>query len=148
MADTEAFLARLRAAFPQKPLDFSNALTGGIDEGEFRDAVAGKKWTELDPALVGRRSDVLCFLQPTYFVQVLPAFLRSLATDGAPMGVADTLLVVLDVDRDPRVKKNAELMTDVQRALVAEALESFGSITAGGQAAAAAHAIKSWRREG
>lgn len=105
---TEAFIARLRDAFPPEPLDFTDALTGGMDEGEFRNSVRGKEWTELDPALVARRSDVLSFLQPAYFVQVLPAFLRSLEEDGVRMGVADTLLVVLDGDRDPRQKKSSK----------------------------------------
>ncbi len=140
------FDARLRAAFPAQALDFTTALTGGTD-GEFRNAVQGKPWTELDPSLIGRRSDVLSFLQPEHFVAVLPAFLRSLVTaEGVAMGVADTLTGVLDRDQEPRFDNIAAGMTDEQRAAVAEALEIFASTTTGGQQRAARHAINSWRK--
>jgi hypothetical protein len=140
------FGARLRAAFPANALDFKNALTGGTDDGEFRNAVQGKKWTELDPSLIGRRSDVLSFLQPEYFVMVLPAFLRSLVEEGTATGAPDTLMVVLDREQEPRFDKIAARMTDDQRAAVAEALEIFASGTTGRQESAARHAINSWRK--
>src|SRR4051812_28408404 len=101
-SDKAEFDARLRAAFPAHALDFKNALTGGTDDGEFRNAVHGKTWTELDRSLIGRRSDVLSFLQPEHFVLVLPAFLRSLVEDGTATGAPDTLLVVLDREQEPR----------------------------------------------
>jgi hypothetical protein len=143
MADE--FRARLRAAFPEVPLDFANALTGGTDGGEFRDAVAGRKWPEIDQALIGRRSDVLSFVQPEHFVAILPAFLQSLVEDGTSTGVPDTLLVVLDREQEPRFDKISRLMTASQRALVADALERFAAGTTGLQASAAHHAVQSWR---
>ncbi len=148
MVRTQDFFERLRDAFPEKPLDFRDALTGGTDDGEFRNAVAGKSWTELDPALVGRRSDVLSFLQAQYFVQVLPAFLRSLVQDGDYTGVSDTLLVVLDWDQTPRLAQIAAHLTDTQREIVAEVLELFASTATGRQAAAATHVFETWRRQG
>jgi hypothetical protein len=138
---------RLRDAFPAEPLDFASALTGGTDDGEFRNAVAGRTWLEIDQALIGRRSDVLSFLQPEHFVAVLPAFLLSLVEDGTSTGAPDTLLVVLDREQEPRFDKIARLMTASQRALVADALESFAVGTTGRQASAARHAIKSWRSQ-
>jgi hypothetical protein len=138
-------VARIRAAFPAEALDFKDALTGGTDDGEFRDAVAGKKWTELDQALIGRRSDVLSFLQPEYIVAVLPAFLLSMVVDGAWTGAPDTLVVVLDRAQEPRFDKISERMTDPQRAVVAEALEMFAASTMGGQASAARQAADGWR---
>lgn len=139
------FGARLRAAFPTRPLEFQQALTGGTDEGEFRNAVDGKPWTDIDRSLIGRRSDVLSFLQPEYFVAVLPAFLQSLVEDGTATGVPDTLLVVLDRKSEPRLDKISALMSEGQRALVAEALERFAAGTTGRQAKAAREAISSWR---
>lgn len=144
--ERDEFGARLLAAFPAEALDFTNALTGGTDDGEFRDAVAGRKWTELDQALIGRRSDVLSFLQPEYFVAVLPAFLRSLVDEGTSTSVPDTLLVVLDRAQESRFDKISARMTDPQRAVVAGALEKFAVGTTGRQASAARHAINSWRR--
>jgi hypothetical protein len=146
-SETDEFVARLRAAFPAEALDFKDALTGGTDGGEFRDAVAGKKWTELDQALIGRRSDVLSFLQPEYFVAVLPAFLRLLVEEGTSTGAPDTLMVVLDRGQEPRFDKISGRMTDPQRAVVAEALERFAAGTTGRQASAARQAIHSWRRK-
>lgn len=145
-SENAEFSARLRAAFPAEALDFNHALTGGTDDGEFRNAVQGKKWTELDPSLIGRRSDVLSFLQPEHFVTVLPAFLRSLVADGVAMGVADTLLVVLDRAQEPRFDNIAARLSDDQRAAVAEALEIFASGTTGRQQNAARQAINSWRK--
>ncbi|MBA3461048.1 MAG: hypothetical protein H0T46_13875 [Deltaproteobacteria bacterium] len=139
--------ARLRAAFPAEALDFEDALTGGTDGGEFREAVAGKNWTELDPVLIGRRSDVLSFLQPEYVVAVLPAFLLTLVGEGTSTGAPDTLLVVLDRDQEPRFDKISARMTEPQRAVVAEALESYAAGTIGGQASAARHAINGWRKK-
>ncbi|HEY1552295.1 MAG TPA: hypothetical protein VGG28_30925 [Kofleriaceae bacterium] len=138
---------RLRDAFPREPLDFTSALTGGTDDGEFRNAVAGRNWTELDRALIGRRSDVLSFLQPEYFVAVLPAFLRSLVEDGTSTGAADTLLVVLDREQEPRFDTIIRRMTALQRVLVAEVLDRFAAGTTGRQASAARHAINGWRDE-
>lgn len=125
---------------------FKQALTGGADGGEFRNAVEGKPWTDVAPSLIGRRSDVLSFLQPAYFVAVLPAFLRSLVEDGTATGVPDTLLVVLDRTSEPRFDKIAALMTEEQRAVVAEALERFAAGTTGRQETAARQAIESWRK--
>lgn len=141
------FKARLRDAFPAEPLDFAGALTGGTDDGEFRNAVVGRKWPDVDRALIGRRSDVLSFLQPEYFVAILPAFLQALVEDGTATGAPDTLLVVLDRDQEPRFDKIARLMTSSQRALVADALESFAVGTTGQQASAARHALESWRSQ-
>ena len=138
------FQARLREAFPAEPLDFAGALTGGTDDGEFRNAVVGKWWSEVDRAVIGRRSDVLSFLQPEYFVAILPAFLQSLVEDGTATGAPDTLLVVLDREQEPRFDKIARLMTSSQRALVADALESFAVGTTGQQASAGRH---SWRSQ-
>jgi hypothetical protein len=143
----DEFGARLRDAFPAEPLDFASALTGGTDDGEFRNAVAGRKWTEIDHALIGRRSDVLSFLQPEHFVAVLPAFLQSLVEDGTSTGVPDSLLVVLDRDQEPRFDNIARLMTAAQRGLVADALERFAIGTTGRQGSAARHAIKGWRNQ-
>jgi hypothetical protein len=146
-AKPDAFRARLRDAFPAEPLDFANALTGGTDGGEFRDAVAGRKWPDIDQALIGRRSDVLSFVQPEHFVAILPAFLQSLVEDGTSTGAPDTLLVVLDREQEPRFDKISRLMTASQRSLVADALERFAVGTTGRQASAARHAIKSWRNQ-
>jgi hypothetical protein len=139
--------ARLRDAFPAEPVDFASALTGGTDNGEFRNAVAGRMWPEIDQALVGRRSGVLSFLQPEHFVAVLPAFLQSLVEDGTSTGAPDTLLVVLDREQEPRFDKIARLMTASQRALIADALECFAVGSTGRQASAAGHIIKSWRTQ-
>jgi hypothetical protein len=141
------FQARLRDAFPAEPLDFAGALTGGTDDGEFRNAVVGKRWPEVDRALIGRRSDVLSFLQPEYFVAILPAFLQSLVEDGTATSAPDTLLVVLDREQEPRFAKISRLMTASQRALVADALERFAAGTTGRQASAARHALESWRSQ-
>jgi hypothetical protein len=145
MSSKTDFDAHLRVAFPAQTLDLTNALTGGTDDGEFRNAVHGKTWTELDPSLIGRRSDVLSFLQPEHFVAVLPAFLRSLVADGTATGAPDTLMVVLDREQEPRLASIAARMTDAQRAVVAEALEHFAASTTGQQQSAARKAINSWR---
>lgn len=141
------FERRLREAFPAVPLDFAQALTGGTDEGEFRRHVDGKAWTELDPALVGRRSDVLSFLQPVYFVAVLPAFLKVLVEADPVCGAPDTLVVVLDREQEPRFEKVARHLTDAQRAMVLEALERFASSSSGTMERAARKAAASWTRQ-
>jgi hypothetical protein len=141
------FGARLRAAFPAEPLDFKDALTGGTDGGKFRRAVDGRSWTELDPAWIGSRSDVLSFLEPAHFVAVLPAFLRLLVEEGTATGVHDTLMVVLDRVQEPRFDKIAARMTCDQRGLVAVALELFAASTTGGQADTARHVMNSWTKQ-
>jgi hypothetical protein len=145
MPEMDEFDARLRAAFPPVPLDFQQALTGGTDEGEFRKHVEGKTWTELDPTLVGRRSDVLSFLQPEYFVAVLPAFLRVLVEADPSCGAPDTLGVVLDREQEPRFEKISRLLTETQRAIVFEALERFAASSSGTMGKAARKASESWR---
>lgn len=114
-------------------------------DGEFRNAVDGKQWTELDQTLIGRRSDVLSFMEPKHFVAVLPAFLRSLVEDGTKTSAPDTLVLVLDRDSEPRFDKIAKHLNADQRAVVIEALELFATSTSGQPAEAARHAIESWR---
>jgi hypothetical protein len=136
---------RLRAAFPAAPLDFKGALTGGTDGGEFKNAVDGKPWTELDRSLIGRRGDVLSFLEPKHVAAVMPAFLEALVEQGTTTALPDTLLLVLDAESEPRLAKIAKQLTDDQRAVVAEALEAFAASESGQPADAARHAINSWR---
>jgi hypothetical protein len=143
----DEFGVRLRAAFPAEPLDFNDALTGGTDGDKFRRAVDGRPWTELDPTLIGSRSDVLSFLEPTHFVAVLPAFLRSLVEEGTATGVPDTLMTVLDRGQEPRFDKIAARMTGEQRGLVGEALEIFAARATGGQADTARHVMNSWAKQ-
>lgn len=136
---------RLRAAFPAAPLDFKGALTGGTDGGEFKNAVDGRLWTELDRSLIGRRGDVLSFLEPKHLAAVMPAFLEALVEQGTTTALPDTLLLVLDAESEPRLAKIAKQLTDDQRAVVAEALEVFAASESGQPADAARHAIHSWR---
>ena len=142
---TDEFVGHLRDAFPAVPLDFSGALTGGTDGGEFRDAVDGKRWTEVDRTLIGRRSDVLSFLEPKHLVAVLPAFMHALVEEGTKTGIPDTLLLVLDAAAEPRFSRIEQLLTDAQRAVVIEALEAFAANESGQPSDAACQAIRGWR---
>lgn len=139
------FGARLRAAFPATPLNFDGALTGGTDEGAFRNHVAGKTWTELDFELVVRRSDVLSFLAPKHLIGVLPVYLQAMVDWGGDTPVPDTLVLVLDREQEPRFDKIAKLLNDEQCAVVRDALELFAEGSSGQPAEAARQAIESWR---
>lgn len=143
--ERDEVIARLHAAFPEVPLDFRGALTGGLDEGAYRRHVDGKTWTELDREYVLKRSDVLSFLEPKHLVGVLPVYLLSLVEDGTRTPVPDTLLLVLDRGSEPRFDKIVRDLDAAQREVVLDVLEFFAAVESGQPADAARHASESWR---
>lgn len=138
-------LTQLRAAFPASPIDFTGALTGGLDEGAYRQHVQGKTWPELDRDYVASRSDVLSFLEPRHLVMVLPVYLQLLLEEGTRTPVPDTLLLVLNKETEPRFGKIYKALDQLQRAAVHSTLDLFAASETGQPAEAARKASDNWR---
>ena len=138
-------LAQLHAAFPAEPIQFEGALTGGLDNGAYREAVEGKTWEALDRAYVLTRSDVLSFLEMRHLVAVLPVYLRSLVEDGTRTPVPDTMVLVLNRKKQKRFDELFGALDPAQRAAVVAVLELFAATESGQPADAAREALERWK---
>ena len=89
----------IAAAFPRNAITAAEAFThaGGSypDASEYRAAIEGRTWDELDHAYLVRRADALGFLGTQVLIAVLPVYLRALVDDGAATDAADMLTIVL-----------------------------------------------------
>ena len=65
-------------AFPPVPLSAGGAFYMYDDAQLCERALEGKSWDEVDPRLIGSRSDALAFLDRERFVAWLPMYLRLL----------------------------------------------------------------------
>jgi hypothetical protein len=136
--EDEAVLDQVRAAFPttEIPADDAFASWGRtyLDGEEYRAALKGKRWDQLDPAYIALRSDALGFLGTRALVAVLPAYLTALIEQGTASPVPGMLTLVLaPPDRETnnglgkkRFGEFIEAMTGPQRAAAAAALLRFG----------------------
>jgi hypothetical protein len=138
-------LARIRGAFPAAPIRFHGALTGGLDDGAYRDHVEGKTWEDLDRAYVLTRSDALSFLEMKHLVAILPVYLRSLVEEGTTTPVPDTMLLVLNRKDQKRFEELAAALTPLQREAVISVLDVFATNESGQPADAARAALERWR---
>lgn len=146
MHQTQAdVLEQLRAAFPPTPLNFEGALTGGLDEGAYREHVEGKTWEEIDRKYVLSRSDVLSFLETQHLIAVLPVYLRSLVEDGTRTPVPDTVLLVLNRKKQERFEELINALDPAQHAAVIAVLELFATNESGQPAEAARAALERWK---
>lgn len=146
MLPTQAdVLAQIRAAFPAEPIRFEGALTGGLDDGAYREHVEGKTWEGLDRAYVLSRSDALSFLDTRHLVAVLPVYLRSLVEDGTRTSVPDTMVLVLNRKNQKRFEELVGALDPAQRAAVVAVLELFAETESGQPADAARAALERWK---
>jgi len=136
--EDETVLEQIRAAFPSFEISSDDAFTSWgrtyLDGDEYRAALKGKHWDQLDTTYIALRSDALGFLSTRTLVAVLPAYLIALIEHGTASQVPGMLTLVLappNRETDDGLGKKRfgefiEAMTGPQRAAVAAALLRFG----------------------
>ena len=96
---TSQYEEALRAAFPAERIDGKAAFAqwGGSypDAAEYRSAIDGKTWEQLDRVYIIKRDDALGFLSTRELVQLLPVYLRSVMEDGLMSPALEAVLVKL-----------------------------------------------------
>ncbi len=144
--DAAQVRALIHAAFPPRPLDFTHALTGSLDGGEYVAHVHGKTWLELDRAFMRRRPDPLSFLDPARIAAVLPVYLEILVDDrNAETLVPYTLIPLLTRARSKRrFDAILALLDQDQRRAVKAVLEYVATLSASGPLADAQVALLYW----
>lgn len=130
-------LAQIQAAFPTTEILADDAFQSWgqtyLDGKEYRTALKGKSWDQLDQAYIALRADALGFLSTRALVDVMPAYLTALIELGTISDVPGMLTLIL-APPDPETNNGlgkerfgelAEAMTGPQRAAVAVALLRF-----------------------
>lgn len=130
-------LEQVRAAFPSTAIHAHDAFQSWgqtyLDGKEYRTALEGKSWEQLDGTYIALRSDALGFLGTRALVAVLPAYLTALIEHGTATDVPGMLTLVLappDPEKNDgigveRFGELVETMTMPQRAVVAAVLLRF-----------------------
>jgi hypothetical protein len=127
----ESEINNLVQVFPPHPIDPVTAFSewGGTytDATKFRESVRGRKWTELEPAVLERSHDALVFFGPASIADYLPAFLVSLLRQDRELSAMPSFLYgVLTRGKDPqRFDERFALLTESQRRAIANALAAL-----------------------
>jgi hypothetical protein len=130
-------------AFPRTPIVAEGAFTARgttyPDAVSYTQAIAGKRWDEIDRTWLVRRHDALGFLGDEHLVAVLPVYLRALLDDGVWSPAAGIVIQVLG---EPR-KGFVRALSDAQRAAIAGVLHAFAEQDPDGSLGQAARAAAS-----
>lgn len=134
--DTEAthtMIANIMDAFPARPLDPERIIGDRCatypDLDAFVSGLRGKTWLSLDDDFLERHHEILYFVPPAGFVDLLPAFLRACVLkleQRAHRAEFISSMLRPDPDRPASLKAFTErvsLMTDAQRQAVVTWLE-------------------------